>query len=184
MKSIRPVSSQDHLPSPSKESLDSTSEIPAAPDSSKEYHFDFDPGEALEKMWKNIKEMTHQIIPLLTRQNLILALKLMFALIIAIITVMLAFIRNLGEYFLRLIRELSLFINVSTPIILQCIDMVTKTIGGLYILLAMMWRGQPTNRPRPFPSQQRMLPSSTTKIQSPPNWRERNRLLKEQLLNR
>lgn len=136
-------------------------------------------------MWKNIKETSQQIIPLLTKQNLVLIFKLAIAMIIAFITVMLAFVRYLGEYFLRLLREISLFLHVSTPIVLQCIDLVTKSIGGLYILLAMMWRGQPVNRPppRPYGNPQMMLPPSTSKI-PPPNWRERNRLLKEQLLNR
>lgn len=188
LKSIRPVSSQDQLP-PSKSTSNTESQsdtsIPEPPDSSNEYHFDFDPGEAISSMWKNVKETSQKVIPLLTKQNLILVLKLTVALLIALITVMLAFVRNLGEYFLRLLREVTLFINVSTPIILQCIDLVTKSIGGLYILLAMMWRGQPVNRPpRPYPNQPLMLPPSAKKIPPPADWRERNRLLKEQLLNR
>lgn len=49
-------------------------------------------------------------------------------------------IQYLGDFTLRLLEVLSNLIKFATPIIIACINLVEKTIGGLYLLLAMLWR--------------------------------------------
>lgn len=50
------------------------------------------------------------------------------------------FIHYLGEFTLKLIYQITKLIQTLTPIVLALVNLVAKTIGGLYILLAMIWR--------------------------------------------
>lgn len=67
-----------------------------------------------------------------------------------IISVFLDSLQYLGEFSLRLFREFNNFVKVSTPIFLAIIDLIKKSIGGFFILIAMMWgsssRAPPRNR--------------------------------------
>ncbi|CAH2244141.1 uncharacterized protein LOC120630041 [Pararge aegeria] len=70
-----------------------------------------------------------------------------FAFIIAIFTGSNAFIQFLGNFVLALVREFSILISKSTPLILGCLDVFSKIVGGFYILIAMIFK--PSN-PNPL----------------------------------
>ncbi|KAJ0183374.1 hypothetical protein K1T71_001350 [Dendrolimus kikuchii] len=73
----------------------------------------------------------------------------LFALVIAIFTGSTAFINFLGNFVLALIREMSILIKNSTPMLLGLLDFLSKIVGGFYILLAMFFR---PSQPIPGPS--------------------------------
>ncbi|KAG8285466.1 hypothetical protein J6590_079747 [Homalodisca vitripennis] len=75
--------------------------------------------------WSNIKESS----------------KFICALLMATVTALLYGIQYLGDYSIRFFREFNNLIKVSTPIFIALIELVSKTIGGFYILIAMLWRG-------------------------------------------
>lgn len=52
-------------------------------------------------------------------------------------------LQYLGEYSLRLFREVSIFVKYATPIFLAIIDMVGKTFGSLFYLIYVLFRGNP-----------------------------------------
>ncbi|XP_030747750.1 uncharacterized protein LOC115876192 [Sitophilus oryzae] len=56
-------------------------------------------------------------------------------------------IHYLMEYFLKLLREISSLIKVSTPIFITFINLIGKTVYGLYALIASLWHGRRTQQP-------------------------------------
>lgn len=76
----------------------------------------------------------------ITWQNFINCILMFGILSVALIQMSVQFVYTLGEWSIRLISELNKLIKVSTPIILAIINLFSKMIGGLYILLAMIWR--------------------------------------------
>jgi hypothetical protein len=82
-----------------------------------------------------------------------------FAFVIAIFTGSTAFINFLGNFVLALIREFSILLKNSTPMLLGLLDFFSKIVGGFYILMAMIFR--PSNPP---PNRRRI-----TYNQPPPN---------------
>lgn len=76
------------------------------------------------------------------------------AFVIAVFTGSFAFINFLGNFVLALIREMSIFVTNSTPLMLGFLDFIGKIIGGFYILVAMIFKPStrvplPTRRIRP-----------------------------------
>lgn len=69
------------------------------------------------------------------------------AFVIAIFTGSNTFVQFLGNFVLALVRELSNLITRSTPLILGCLDVFSKIIGGFYILVAMIFK---PNNPNPL----------------------------------
>lgn len=63
-----------------------------------------------------------------------------FAFIIALFTGSTAFVNFLGNFVLALIREMSIFVKNSTPVLLGVLDFFSKIVGGFYILLAMIFK--------------------------------------------
>jgi hypothetical protein len=79
--------------------------------------------------------------------------------IVACVTGMVHSVRYIGDYSLRLLREMSVFVQVSTPVFLAVIEFFAKCVGGFYLLIAMLWRG--SNVPPPhtvFQPDRRALP--------------------------
>lgn len=55
------------------------------------------------------------------------------------------------DFFLKFMREVSYFIESSTPVMLAVVNLIGKAIGGFYLLIIMMFRGN--NNPVPYPRQ-------------------------------
>lgn len=64
----------------------------------------------------------------------------LFAFVIAIFTGSTSFVNFLGNFVLALVREISMLVKNSTPMVLGLLDFVSKIIGGFYILLAMLFK--------------------------------------------
>lgn len=59
-------------------------------------------------------------------------------------------IHYVGEFSLKFMREMTFLVRTVTPIILAVIELVGKLIGGLYLLIAMMVRGNSNIPARQF----------------------------------
>lgn len=55
-------------------------------------------------------------------------------------------VKYLMEYLLKFMQETSGFIKVCTPIIISCIDLIRKTIYGLFTLIVVLVHGRPNPR--------------------------------------
>uniref|UniRef100_A0A1B6MB69 Uncharacterized protein n=2 Tax=Graphocephala atropunctata TaxID=36148 RepID=A0A1B6MB69_9HEMI len=92
--------------------------------------------------WTEVKnDMLNRLLETITWSNLKESFKFMFLLLMTIVTALIYGIQYLGDYSIRFFREFNNLIKVSTPIFLALIEMISKIIGGFYILIAMLWRG-------------------------------------------
>lgn len=73
-------------------------------------------------------------------QNTIYCVKYMTVLIAALLTSSLYAVKHLGFFTLHFMAQSRELIRVLTPIIMGLLDLLTKLIGGFFILLAMIWR--------------------------------------------
>lgn len=76
----------------------------------------------------------------------------LLAFVIAIFTGTTSFVNFLGNFILALIREFSILLKNSTPMVLGLLDFFSKIVGGFYILLAMLFR-----QSTPVPSNKRAV---------------------------
>lgn len=76
----------------------------------------------------------------ITWNNFVHCIKLFGVLLVAFVKWSCQFVHTLGEFTIRLIVELNKLLKTSTPIILAILNLCSKIVGGLYILLAMIWR--------------------------------------------
>lgn len=75
-----------------------------------------------------------------TIENIKKCIRLIGLMIVLIFSGLLQLTKYLGEFTLRFIQEFTKFIHVATPIMITIVNTMGKIVGGLYILLAMMWR--------------------------------------------
>lgn len=98
----------------------------------------------------------HEVAPQITATNMISFMKFLLLMTTAALTASVHSIQFLGMFTLRFMEESSRLIHVLMPFLLQCLDLFGKLIGGLYLLIAMIWRdsigggggrGAPRHRP-------------------------------------
>lgn len=96
----------------------------------------------LMQQWKmSINQMAYRFIATeITWHNFMNCLKILGLMTMAFFKCSCQFVHSLGEFTIRLIVELNKLLKTATPIILACLNLFNKIIGGLYILLAMIWR--------------------------------------------
>lgn len=96
----------------------------------------------LFQQWKmTINQMTYRFISNeITWNNVMNCIKLLGLLTVAFLKWSFQFIHSLGEFTIRLVIELNKLLKTATPIILAILNLFSKIFGGLYILLAMIWR--------------------------------------------
>jgi hypothetical protein len=102
--------------------------------------------KAKQKWGDIMEEMMTNFAAVMTLPNAKRFVCFMAVLIVACITGILHSIRFVGDYSLKLFREMSVFIQVSTPIFIAVLEFFAKCVGGFYLLIAMMWRGS-SDRP-------------------------------------
>lgn len=89
----------------------------------------------------------------ITWTNFIHCIQLLGVLCIAFVIFSVQFVHYIGEFTLRLVFELTKLIKAASPIVLAMINLLSKMIGGLYILVAMIWKdlfyGDSGNRKNP-----------------------------------
>ncbi|GLH05449.1 Uncharacterized protein GBIM_11048 [Gryllus bimaculatus] len=115
---------------------------------------------------------------LFTFHNMRQMLSFLVILVISAVTGFFKFVAFLGDFSLRLMREISVFVNACTPIVLGIIDFFSKCVGGLFILITLLWRGStPNNAFQNFQPPQRALPAPVGRVGPvpPPMYRQNRR---------
>eukprot|EP00092_Neocalanus_flemingeri_P008964 GFUD01009645.1.p1 GENE.GFUD01009645.1~~GFUD01009645.1.p1 ORF type:complete len:484 (+),score=137.53 GFUD01009645.1:53-1504(+) len=111
--------------------------------------------------------------PLLTVSNVVHLGKLLLVLILALFTGLIAGVKQLAQFSLRLLHELANLVDRSTPLALGALNIMSKVVGGAYLLVAMVWRdtvkkpvsaGPATARP-----QLTSLPAMRSPLPPPPD---------------
>lgn len=124
---------EGHAPSPLKpndESANNPSEDPG---------FDF--GETMQAIAEScINKCSYIFTNIVTIKNTKDVIVFLSVLIMTLFTGAIELIKYLGDFSIRLMREASFFINSMSPIIIATINMIGRSIGGLYMLIAMLWR--------------------------------------------
>jgi len=105
--------------------------------------------------------------PLLTPSHLVAATKFLLVLLLAALTGVAAGCRQLAGWSLQAIHELAFLVDRSTPFALGALAMVSKMVGGLYLLLAMVWRDVRKPAPRQPPGPPR-TPQPPLALGGPP----------------
>jgi len=85
------------------------------------------------QVWSNIR-------PHLSITNVTQMTKLCAVLVLAAVTGLIAGIKQLGLFSLKLLHELANLVDRSTPLALAALNMMGKIVGGAYLLIAMIWR--------------------------------------------
>lgn len=111
---------------------------------------------SLLHQWRvSINQMAYRFISTeVTWSNFVHCIRLFGILCIAFVKLSVQFVHSLGEFTLKLISELNRLFRTASPIVLAVVSLLSKMIGGFYILLAMIWRdlfGNGDNRPRNGP---------------------------------
>lgn len=100
-----------------------------------------------QKGKKFLEDITTNLASVFTVHNIKEAITFMFVFIVTCVTGMFYLVRYVGDYSIKFMREFSYFIQANTPIFLAVIDLWGKCIGGLYLLIAMLWRGSKVQPP-------------------------------------
>lgn len=78
----------------------------------------------------------------LTGDNIKQAFMFLSVFIVTLATSAIYGIQYLMEFSVKFMRELSVFIQACSPVLIAIVNLVGKIIGGFYLLIAMMWRGE------------------------------------------
>jgi hypothetical protein len=100
-----------------------------------------------QKLGDIMEENMTSLASVITLPNAKRVVYFMAVLILACISGILHSIRYVGDYSLKFMREISVFIQASTPIFIAVIEFFAKCVGGFYLLIAMMWRGSSSTPP-------------------------------------
>ncbi|XP_075226186.1 uncharacterized protein LOC142327243 [Lycorma delicatula] len=127
----------------------------------------------------NFNEKTKAVLKdlygLLTVNNIKTSASFIIMLLAVIFTFLISSIKWLGEFTIRFTHEVSYFIHVCMPLLLALVGVLEKTIGGFYLLLAMVWRSF-FNRNNHIPFNGQLPPNRNPYVMGPPhqNYRRRN----------
>lgn len=103
---------------------------------------------------------------LVTPSNIVSFSKFIVILVLAAFTGLLAGCKQMASWSLRVIHELAFLVDRSTPFALGALNILSKVMGGFYLLLAMIWRD--VRNPRKPPPSMAVSPSPQLALQSPP----------------
>jgi hypothetical protein len=103
--------------------------------------------EVKQKGKKFVEDITTNLASVFTLHNMKEVIIFMSVFIVTCVTGMFHLVRYVGDFCIKFMREFSVFIEASTPIVLAIIDLWGKCVGGLYLLIAMLWRGSKVQPP-------------------------------------
>ena len=86
-----------------------------------------------QQAWETVK-------PHLSARNVAQLGKLFLVLVLATLTGIVTGVKQLSNFSLKLLHELANLVDRSTPFALGALGMMSKVVGGAYLLLAMIWR--------------------------------------------
>jgi len=127
--------------------------------------------EVLTEVWQPQSYWT-KLRPMLTLTNMIHVAKLFMVLILALFTGMVAGVKQLAQFSLRLLHELANLVDRSTPLALGALNIMSKVVGGAYLLIAMIWKDtvkKPVGGPAPIRPPITSLPPMRTALPPPPD---------------
>jgi len=91
--------------------------------------------------------------PHITVKNVWRLCKFLLVLILAALAGLWSGVKHVANFLLRVIHELAFLVDRSTPLALGALNILSKVVGGFYLLVAMVWKDVRTNKPEPRPQQ-------------------------------
>lgn len=105
----------------------------------------------------------------ITAKNIASVMKFICFLVLAAGTASIHGLMYLGAFTLKFMEEFRKLLHVSMPIILKVVDLFSKVIGGIFLLLAMIWRDTFGRKDQPpYMPGQRMPMSAISFREDPP----------------
>jgi len=107
--------------------------------------------DLMTDLWRP-QHVWSQVRPHLTARNVAQLGRLVMVLLLATATGIVAGVKQLSNFSLKLLHELANLVDRSTPFALGALDMVSKMVGMFGLLLAMIWRDavkKPSASPSP-----------------------------------
>ena len=95
--------------------------------------------DLMTDLWRP-QHVWSQVRPHLTARNVAQLGRLVMVLLLATFTGIVAGVKQLSNFSLKLLHELANLVDRSTPFALGALDMVSKMVGMFGLLLAMIWR--------------------------------------------
>lgn len=98
--------------------------------------------KGLFAMWKKdfSEAMVWFLSASLNRENIKEGFRLLVLLLISLVVGAVHSLKFIGIFTIKFMHQLGWLIHVSTPILMGILDLVSKVIGGIYILIAMIWK--------------------------------------------
>lgn len=151
LKCLRPVSDSDqHKTISSEKSKTRNGAEEATSDKKNETNF-VEEWKALLDNWKTeLNQSLLQLLSSINRRNIVESAKFISFLLISFLTFLIASVKYVGIFTIKLMEQLNYFIHVSSPFLLAVVDLISKICGAFFILITMIWRDstQP-RRPQP-----------------------------------
>lgn len=150
IKCLRPVSDSDQQRTTSSEKSKHKNAEEATTDKKNETDF-VQEWKALLENWKTeLNQSLLQLLASINRRNIVESAKFISFLLISFLTFLIASVKYIGIFTIKLMEQLNYFIHVSSPFLLAVVDLISKICGAFFILITMIWRDstQP-RRPQP-----------------------------------
>lgn len=108
--------------------------------------------QALFKFWqREISEFTVWLLSIsINRTTIKESLRFIFLIIISLFAGSTKIVKYIGIFSIKLIEHITWLAHILTPAFLALLDLLSKIIGGFYLLIAMIWRDS-VNVRRPHP---------------------------------
>lgn len=109
----------------------------------------------LFQQWKvSLNQKAYQFFSQeITWANFVHCIRMLIILSIALAKFSVNAVHYLGEFTLKFVTHMTKLVHTASPIVLAVVNLLAKMIGGLYILLAMVWRdmfyGDTNRHPQP-----------------------------------
>jgi len=95
--------------------------------------------KALTEYW-HPKQVVGNVTPLLKTQNLVSLVKTVCVLVMVMFTAIVSGLKHGANFALKTLHELAFLVERSTPLALGTLNILSKVVGGFYLLVAMIWR--------------------------------------------
>lgn len=100
-----------------------------------------DPLKVSLQLQKKLGDLVSKLFTtILTFDNVKNTSKFIFLLALAIVTGAIDAVPALANFILRFMHECSVFMHTSTPFLLGCLNLISKVVGGFYLLVFGMWK--------------------------------------------
>jgi len=121
-------------------------------------------GQVSSDVWTEVwqpQTIWAKLRPLMSVANLVHLGKLVMVLFLALLTGIVSGVKQTAQFSLKVLHELANLVDRSTPLALGALNIMSKVVGGAYLLVAMIWRDtvkKPVGGPVPARPQLTSLP--------------------------